>query len=287
MRSVSGVTNWLRLAIGTLGCLVVFCYPVAQEAETATELSSGLYEGPLVNGVREGFGKLTYPDGAVYEGEFSNNLPSGSNATLQFADGKRYQGTFINGLMQGYGTLEWPNGDIYVGTFNQNHITGSGTFYWRASNTTYEGTMENGDRHGFGVMRWPDGRRYSGAFRLDEQHGFGVYRNANGAHYRGFFESNRRHGDGVFEDTDGSKEFQRWNAGNLLSKQPLRVVARCRLSVEGQAWMFESDECINGYAHGKGTAVRLDGLAYISSGTFVVGRFVDGVITSLAGESPP
>ena len=256
----------------------------AQEVANPEEPLREVYEGPLVDGLREGFGKLTYRDGSVYEGEFANNLPSGNDETMVFADGRTYQGTFIAGLMQGYGTLEWPNGDVYVGTFNANAITGSGTFYWQESNVTYKGTMENGKLHGIGTMLWPDGRRYVGAFRQNERHGFGIYRTADGSRFRGFFEANQRHGDGVFEDSNGVKEFQRWNAGALVSKRPLEPVTRCQLAIDGQAWMFDSDECINGFAHGSGTAVRIDGLAYVNHGTFVVGRMVAGVIISLAGE---
>lgn len=285
MRSVRTAKIPRFVAFLTLVSVCATAQVIAQEDESAPEPVGDVYEGPLVNGVREGFGKLTYADGSIYEGEFSNNLPSGSDATFLFADGKQYRGTFIDGEMQGYGTLEWPNGDVYVGTFNQNAITGSGTFFWQRSKVTYEGTMENGRRHGLGVMQWPDGRRYDGAFRLDERHGFGVFHTADGSSFRGFFEANRRHGDGVFEDRTGSKEFQRWNAGELVSRRPLAEIQRCRLEINDHAWMFESDECINGYAHGTGTAVRVDGLAYISNGTFIVGTMAVGVITSLAGEA--
>lgn len=257
----------------------------AQDAEAESQPNEDVYEGPLVGGLREGFGKLRYADGSVYEGEFANNLPSGNDETLLFADGRRYQGTFIEGQMQGYGTLEWPNGDVYVGTFNANAITGTGTFFWQNGSVTYTGTIEDGERHGLGVMLWPDGRRYDGAFRQNERHGFGIYENADGSSYRGFFESNQRHGDGVFEDADGIKEFQQWNAGELVVRKPLAEVSRCRLEIEGYRWMFESDQCINGLAHGTGTAVRLDGQAYINNGRFVVGHMVSGIISSLIGES--
>lgn len=265
--------------------LVLSGTATAQVSVEDAELREDVYEGSLVNGVREGFGKLTYADGSVYEGEFANNLPSGNNETLLFADGRRYQGTFIEGQMQGYGTLEWPNGDVYVGTFNANAITGTGTFYWQNGNVSYKGTIEDGERHGLGVMIWPDGRRYDGAFRQNERHGFGIYRNSDGSSFRGFFESNQRHGDGVFADADGVKEFQQWNAGELVVRKPLAEVSRCRLVIEDHAWMFESNQCINGLAHGTGTAVRLDGLAYINNGRFVAGQMVSGIISSLAGES--
>lgn len=286
MRSVrSGLQLLCVLLLGPVSNLLFSNITIAQESEAVPQPAVEVYEGSFVDGVREGFGKLTYEDGSVYEGEFANNQPSGNNELLLFADGRRYQGTFIDGQMQGYGTLEWPNGDVYVGTFNANAITGTGTFYWQNGNVSYKGTVEDGKRHGLGVMIWPDGRRYDGAFRQNERHGFGIYWNSDGSSYRGFFESNQRHGDGVFEDVEGVKEFQQWNADQVVVRKPLAEVSRCRLNIEGHRWMFESNQCINGLAHGSGTAVRLDGLAYINNGRFVAGQMVAGIISSLAGES--
>ena len=76
--------------------------------------------------------------------------------------------------------------------------------------------------------------------------------------------------------------FEIWDAGRLAGAAPVVAVPRCTLIVGGQPWMFDSDECINGLAHGTGTAVRLDGGAYIQSGRFLLGRHVGGALRSLA-----
>ena len=268
-----------------IGLLSLTCVSLAQEDDVSTSLPEGeQYEGELVNGIREGFGRLMYPDGRVYEGEFSAGLPSDSTGVLTFADGHRYSGTFVAGRMHGYGTFEFANGDVYVGTFDTNSITGTGTYYWRDSNVTYEGTVEDGKLHGYGVMQWPDGRSYNGAFSQDKRHGFGIYLSADGSNYRGFFEEGERHGDGVYRNQTGDLEFQQWNAGRLQSRRPLQTIEHCKLSIDGFDWMFDGSDCINGIAHGTGTAVRSDGLAYINRGSFIVGNMVSGVIISLSGE---
>ena len=271
--------------------LTVLCssFYLAQErqGQVQTTPSGEIYEGRLVDGLREGYGKLTYVNGSIYEGEFANNLPSGSDGLLTFTDGRTYRGTFVNGHMQGYGTLEWPNGDVYVGTFDANSITGRGKYFWQLTKATYEGTVEGGMLHGVGVMSWPDGRRYEGSYLNGHRHGFGIFRLADGSVYRGFFESDQRNGDGVFEYPDGVKEFQRWANGSLVASYSLQSLERCRLEINGYQWMFAGDECVNGHAHGTGTAVRVDGLAYISNGSFVVGQMVAGVITSLSGQEIP
>ena len=275
----------------SIACCTVLTLNVHNLAAQETSLlpdsarENEIYEGDLRNGLRDGFGKLTLADGSIYEGGFENDVPSDADATLTFSDGRVYRGTFINGQIQGYGTLEWPSGDVYNGTFNSNSITGSGTFFFASGNVTYTGTVQDGLRHGLGIMLWPDGRRYDGAFRLNHRHGFGVYQTADGATFRGFFEADARHGDGVFADRQGVKQFQRWNQGELVTSMPLEPVERCKLEINGQPWMFEQDECINGFANGTGLAVRLDGLAYINTGRFVVGHLVDGVIISLTNEA--
>ena len=243
-----------------------------------------IYEGDIVDGLRHGSGQLTYPDGRVYIGEFVQGLPSDSEGLMVFADGSRYEGTFVDGTMQGYGTFRWESGDMYVGTFTAGSITGTGRMYWADTNTTYTGSVESGEMHGLGRLIWPDGRVFAGSFNANARHGFGVYELADGSSYRGFFEANERHGDGVYTRSDGTKEFQRWNSGALQSQKKLEAIPHCRLVLEDHEWMFESDECINGNAHGSGTAIRLDGQAYISNGVFVVGQLVSGVVTSLVGQ---
>ena len=47
-------------------------------------------------------------------------------------------------------------------------------------------------------------------------------------------------------------------------------------------WMFDSPACINGLAHGAGTAVQLDGEQIIVDGRVVLGRLVEGEIKSLS-----
>ena len=52
-------------------------------------------------------------------------------------------------------------------------------------------------------------------------------------------------------------------------------------------WMFRSESCINGLAHGEGLAVRVDGQAYVANGRFVLGRLVAGQVQNLVLETQP
>jgi hypothetical protein len=51
--------------------------------------------------------------------------------------------------------------------------------------------------------------------------------------------------------------------------------------MEQRQWMFTSDQCINGLAHGQGLAASLDGEQLVVDGTFVLGRMVDGEVKRL------
>ena len=74
---------------------------------------------------------------------------------------------------------------------------------------------------------------------------------------------------------------QHWRNGELVSSKPLEPVPRCALSIQGRPWMFESDVCVNGLAHGAGFAASVDGDQIVLDGRFVLGRLVEGEIISL------
>jgi hypothetical protein len=69
------------------------------------------YVGDLVNGVANGFGKLTVPDGSYYEGQFVNGSFEGLG-TFVSADKSKYVGEFKNGTLNGFGTVYFPSGAI-------------------------------------------------------------------------------------------------------------------------------------------------------------------------------
>ena len=71
------------------------------------------------------FRRITYPDGAVYEGEFRDGKRSGTGRLI-FPDGAVYEGEFADDHMNGRGTLVYANGDRYEGTFLDDREHGKG-----------------------------------------------------------------------------------------------------------------------------------------------------------------
>ena len=68
------------------------------------------YEGDLINGMRNGQGKLYYKNGNIkYEGEFANDKFEGTGK-FYYTDGNYYIGQFKNGLKHGKGIEYYKNG---------------------------------------------------------------------------------------------------------------------------------------------------------------------------------
>lgn len=112
--------------------------------------------------------RITYPDGAVYEGECSHGAPHGHGVWTS-PRGMRYVGGWAHGLQSGRGALTWPNG------------------------SKYEGEFVGGARHGRGVLSAPDGSMYAGHFRGDKMCGYGAYTWRDGSRYVGDFANDKPH----------------------------------------------------------------------------------------------
>ena len=56
----------------------------------------------MKKGKMHGFGKYTYNDGRIYEGEYSEGIKNGRGKFIYSGD-KIYEGMFVNGLPDGEG----------------------------------------------------------------------------------------------------------------------------------------------------------------------------------------
>ncbi|QIP16849.1 hypothetical protein G8759_31510 [Spirosoma aureum] len=86
-----------------------------------------IYEGDMINGRMEGWGKIVFPKKQTrYEGFFLNNLFSGYG-TYYYPDGSIYTGTFFNGFRQGNGIIKNADGSVYLGSWVRDVKEGRGT----------------------------------------------------------------------------------------------------------------------------------------------------------------
>jgi uncharacterized protein (TIGR02145 family) len=84
-----------------------------------------LYEGDFKLGLREGYGTFTYKNGDLYKGNWQNDTPNGFGI-LNFANGDVYEGNFINGVRTGFGEMTFKNKSVYKGDWENNLQNGKG-----------------------------------------------------------------------------------------------------------------------------------------------------------------
>lgn len=77
---------------------------VHHEWDTRTHSTQG--------GVKHGSGTYTWPNGAVYTGDWLNGCMHGVG-TFNTVDGSCYTGSWAEDLKQGLGRKAYPNGDVY------------------------------------------------------------------------------------------------------------------------------------------------------------------------------
>mmetsp|Transcript_23848 Transcript_23848/g.42232 ORF Transcript_23848/g.42232 Transcript_23848/m.42232 type:complete len:328 (-) Transcript_23848:41-1024(-) len=202
-----------------------------------------VYSGSWLNGRRQGLGKVVWPDGATYEGDFLESegsyfvdgQPNKSDTlyfdpgihgvgTLTFNDGDKYHGQFSKGKFCGQGSIE-ANLQAYEGSWDQDEMHGFGKFIcecgdvyigiwerdlrnWQGRMVTigqavYEGSWREGLRHGYGIESWPDGQIYEGEFEEDMYHGQGRMQYPDQRVYEGGWTRGIKHGKGTITEANG------------------------------------------------------------------------------------
>ncbi len=134
--------------------------PAADDGIREYRFSNGTrYTGRMVDGKYQGSGVLILPKGTRYEGDFDKGLLRWGKIT--YIDGTVYEGE-LNEKRQpdGLGRMTWPNGEFHEGVYVNGHRHGYGTGIW-ASGGSYEGEFENGDLK-CGKINFADGTVYEG-----------------------------------------------------------------------------------------------------------------------------
>ncbi|KAL3912589.1 MAG: hypothetical protein SGILL_006822 [Bacillariaceae sp.] len=113
-----------------------------------------VYEGHMVNDLKEGTGKLQYADGRVFQGRFDDD--EAVEGTIKFPDGAKYEGELHNGARHGFGVYYFNDGSVYEGDSVMNVFEGKGKMTWNDGGW-YEGGWSQGEIHGEGKEIRPDG----------------------------------------------------------------------------------------------------------------------------------
>jgi hypothetical protein len=128
-------------------------------------MNSISYEGGFKNGKKNGFGRMTYRDGTVYEGEFKDNAIDGKGKYTTKAH--QWDGTWKEGYLEGEGKQtsfgeEDPDEEdedpiasqsVYRGGFKRGQKDGMGTYTWGNDFSEYTGHFSNGQLDGEGRLK--------------------------------------------------------------------------------------------------------------------------------------
>lgn len=113
--------------------------PVAQTEINGTKVfgdevgkaQQGVYEGALVNGVRQGYGVMAFSDGRRYEGEWRNDQFNGYGELIRANGIPVYVGEWKNGQYHGKGRATYgPNGNVEWREGDWNYGQPSGRSVW-------------------------------------------------------------------------------------------------------------------------------------------------------------
>lgn len=92
-----------------------------------------------------GSGKVIWPDGKTYTGEFADGKMQGKGLKTwpEELGGGQFDGAFVEDMMVGKGVMTWPDGGVYTGDFLNDKMEGTGVKTW-SDGRKYEGQYEDG-----------------------------------------------------------------------------------------------------------------------------------------------
>ena len=146
---------------------------ILEICETLLKKGNSGYQGEMVNGVREGKGTYSFPNGDKYEGYWKNNKMEGKGV-YYFKDGDKYDGDWVGGKKEGQGIYYFSNGTKYEGNWVQSKMEGKGIFYYN-NGDKYDGEWKDNKREGNGIYYYSNGSKYEGEWKNDKKEGNGTY----------------------------------------------------------------------------------------------------------------
>jgi len=118
--------------------------------KSGNEEKDGKYVGEIENGVPNGQGKSTNPNGRKYEGEWKDGSWGYGQGTYTFSNGNKYVGSWKDRKMNGQGTFTYSNGSKYVGEWKDGER-------WNSLGYDEEGNIRyryvNGIRYNYGNLK--------------------------------------------------------------------------------------------------------------------------------------
>lgn len=174
-----------------------------------------VYSGEYSEMNFSGSGKMTYPNGDTYSGSYDNGKRDGSGI-YTWKNGDNYDGMWSADTISGDGKYEFTNGDILSGTFESSSFV-SGTYSTMTDKGSYCFTLENNIPTKL-VMELNDGLKYNGGLLDDKFSDNGTITYKNGDVYTGGFVNGKRSGTGTYTWSSGEKYEGNWSDDKMSGK---------------------------------------------------------------------
>tara|TARA_A100001015_G_scaffold114179_2_gene126826 strand:+ start:80 stop:940 length:861 start_codon:yes stop_codon:yes gene_type:complete len=187
------------------------------------------FNGKIKLNKKNGYGKFTYIDGDVYEGEIIiKPLMDGKDNYNILRNGKgKYtcKGNYFY-LNDSFFEGKWENDDFIEGEqifnyynstfvkrkcFYKNGIKDSKQIYHYKNGEIYEGKIKAGKRNGYGICNYLNGDKYYGYWKNNKRHGRGIHKYNDGEKYEGNYKEGKRDGIGIYYYLNGDKYKGNWN----------------------------------------------------------------------------
>ena len=115
---------------------------IGKKTDFDGKIEEGQFDGRDSKSRLHGKGKITFPDGTIWEGEFGTGKFWGQGKKIH-PNGTTEEGHFSHDLLNGRGKITYPKGDIIDGFFKNDKLDGYGKII-HPDGTIEEGLFENG-----------------------------------------------------------------------------------------------------------------------------------------------
>jgi hypothetical protein len=162
----------------------------AGSEEDETPVEKARYEGNYKDGLKHGVGKMVFPNGNVYEGEWFENKVRVSILSRWLIVLTEHFVALLQ--MQGEGTYTYKkSGDIYSGGFLADKKHGQGTYEFGADSSLMTGEWESGQiKTGKWVLK--GAAVYTGEFKLGRPFGPGAFSFESGLEQTGAYAEKKK-----------------------------------------------------------------------------------------------